>query len=128
MDYDREIRLLAAFQKDYEARGAECLDPHRMRAIFGAINSIVSKAEDTQKRFSTLLTAAASEINDDLTIIFSECQDIGAMGSAIPGAAQRCTWKVGWLLKQAWKRGARNTAASFENLAVEEVAYDRCVF
>jgi len=75
-------------------------------------------------RAGAIAQAAGSDLNDELTIIFSCISEaLNALAPDDPirplllearGAAQRCAWKASGLLNFAVRRGARPSAASLE--------------
>lgn len=78
------------------------------------------------ERSAAVAAAAAHDLNDELTILFSGI--VGALAELEPGhparlllleargAAQRCAWKAAGLLNFSARGGARPSAASLEAL------------
>jgi len=77
-------------------------------------------------RAGAVVAAAAHDLNDELTIIFSSLTtSLAALDAAHPArefllearsAAQRCAWKASGLLSYSHRRGARPSATSLEAL------------
>jgi len=77
-------------------------------------------------RAGAVVAAAAHDLNDELTIIFSSLTN--SLASLAPGhpahelllearcAAQRCAWKASGLLNYSARRGARPNANSMESV------------
>ncbi len=84
--------------------------------------------EKTQRtnRTGAVAAAAAHDLNDELTIIFSSiCDSISSLGPSHPArallldarsATQRCAWKASGLLNYTARQGVRPVRASLEAL------------
>ena len=75
---------------------------------------------------ATVASAAAHDLNEELTIIFSSvCDSLSALGAEHPArplllaarsAAQRCAWKASGLLNYTARMGVGPVRNSFESL------------